>query len=126
MFLRLDTINFTFKRCLHDKIFQAHETVSHCPQYINVTSTPANSYSSVHPSAINTFSHTTDVLSPQCTNLRSSQLQQQWSQNIHVPVTGMAGSDGEYQFFVNQAERLFNMIPNDGVDAATESGRTSA
>ncbi|XP_028413472.1 nuclear factor 1 C-type-like isoform X2 [Dendronephthya gigantea] len=99
-------------------------------QYINVTT--ANSLSSgVNPAVISSLGDSNDVLSTQCSNLRSAQLQQQWPQGIHnVPITTMAGTSdatgNEYQFFVNQAERLFGIIPNDATDVAADSTRTAA
>ncbi|CAB3997406.1 nuclear factor 1 A-type isoform X2 [Paramuricea clavata] len=107
---------------------QAQDT--QCAQYINVTSANSLSSGGVNPAVINSLSDNNDVLSSQCTNLRAAQLQQQWSQGIHtVPVSTMAVSSdtagAEYQYFVNQAERLFGIIPNDAVDVAVDSTRTA-
>jgi hypothetical protein len=86
--------------------FQAQDT--QCAQYINPTTANSLSSGGVHPAAINSLSGNNDVLSSQCTNLRTAHLQQQWPQGIHpVPISTMTGTSDtagtEYQFFVNQA-----------------------
>ena len=97
----------------HSIPFQAQDT--QCAQYINATTANSLSGGGVNPVVINSLSENNDALSSPCTNLRSAQLQQPWSQGIHtVPVSTMAATSdtagNEYQYFVNQAGKILHHI----------------